>query len=288
MQRFQDKTLTGREMRPTGFGQRVNLNVQGPNGYLLDMAYGVSYTDYVKNPWIFKMVRAPRGFQFIPDGDYFTAAYKTLIETWMQSWDGINMTLSTSVDETQIGHSGEVFETPTKVMRARTNLTSTIVEKDGKPVIEFLEALTRMFIMDPEVGHPLLSGINANATDRLNDMFACDLIAYEPDKTYTKVQNAVFLANVFPKNEIGENLGSRQIQQPGGTVAYNLNWANWQKTGYAVKRLAQQFMDAARVTGIDPGLTPLHVNGVDAEVARANQFGYTDQIQQLKRNLITP
>ncbi len=287
MSRYSE-TLSNRGLRPSTIGERVNLDQQGPNGYLLDMAYGVGYTDYYSNPWVFKMVRAPRGFRFVPDGQYLTRAYKTLIEQWMQSWDGINRTLSNNVDETQIGHSGEVFQTPTKTMRARTNLTSTIVEKAGKPVITFLEDFQRVFIADPEVNHPLLSGINAQATDRLNDMFSVDLIAYEPDPTYTKVQNAVFLTNVFPINEIGENTGNRQIQQPGQLRTYNLQWACWQRVGYAVDRMAQSFMDQARVTGIDPGMNPMHINGVDSDIAAANRFGALEQIQQLKRQMITP
>lgn len=282
------ETLSARGALPTVAGERVNLQLQGPNGYLLDMAYGVGYTDYVRLPWNIKMLRGPRGFRLLPDGAFMMAAYKSLIETYMQSWTGFNRTLTVNTSETQIGWSGEVFQTPTRVSRARTNLQSTVVEKDGRPIITLLEDLVRIFIFDADVGHPLIAGMSNSLTDKLHDMYSCDLIAWEYDKTHRKPINAVLLTNVFPINEIGENTGTREIQQEGGTVTYNLQWACWQKVGYAVDQLAQQFIDSARVTGIDPGFVQNHIQNVDPAVAAANRFGLLDQINQLKRQLVTP
>lgn len=287
MSRYAD-TLSSRGLTPSVAGERVNIHQQGPNGYLLDMALGSALSDYVRLPLTIKMLRAPRGFQYVPHGEYLTAAFKTLIETWMQTWTGFNKTLNVSAGQTQIGWSGENFHTPTRVSRSPTSLQSTVVEKYGRPVIRMLEDLVRFFIADPDVGHPLLSGITNQATDRLNDMFSFDLIAYEHDWTHQKAENAFLLTNVFPTGDIGENLGAREIQGEGSLVTYNLTWACWQKVGYAVDELAQKFIDAARVTGIDPGMVQNPVNDVDANVLNATRLGFSEQINTIKRQLVTP
>lgn len=266
----------------------INLAVQGTQGYLNDMAYAPSSTDYVDKPLILKVLSVPVGLTMMPNSKVYIAAYKNLIENWMQSWSGFNRTLSVAVAETQIGNSGEVFQTPTRVARARSQITSTIVEKDRRPVIRFLEDLTRFLIMDPSVGHPLLSGISNQFTDQLSDIYGGTILAYEPDKTFRYVENAYLVTNFFPFNDIGENTSRRFLQQEGETKTYNLSWTGYQKVGFAVDKLAQGFMDANRVTGIDPNFQENFLDGVDSNVAAISGTGYHEQITQLKRSMVSP
>ena len=263
-------------------GGIINLDISGQQGYLADMASLPSSTDHVKMPLIVKMLRAPAGLTMM--GPEYVRAYKNMIETMMQSWQGFNRTLSVSVNETQTGHSGEVFQTPTRVARARSQITSTIVEKDRRPVLRLLEDYTRFCIGDPEVGHPLLSGFDDRMTDRLADMYAGIIIAYEPDKTFRYVDNAYLVTNFYPYNDIGENTSSRQIQQDGEVPTYNLSWAGFQKVGYKVDELAQYFMDRNRVTGLDPSGINLIADSIDPAVSGVDT-GFGEQIEMLKKEM---
>src|SRR5690606_4604846 len=184
------ETLTNKGYGRTAQAPVVNLAVQGQQGYLTDLAYYPSSTDYIRKNLIVKVLRAPAGMELMPNGSAYVAAYKNLIETWMQSWSGFNRTLSVSASDTQTGNAGEVFQTPTRVARARSQITSTIVEKDRRPVIRFLEDYVRFLIGDPEVGHPLLSGVSDRFTDQLADIYGGIILAYEPDKTFKYVENA--------------------------------------------------------------------------------------------------
>lgn len=282
-----NNAMTGRAYARTSMAEVVNLALQGQNGYLTNMTNSAASTDYVRKPTIFKMLAPPVGLTMMPQAKEYIAAYKNLIETMMQSWSGLNRTLNVSVNETQIGHAGEVFQTPTRVSRARTQLTSTIVEKDRRPVIRLLEDTVRYTIGDPEVGHPLLTTINPDFKDQLADMYGMILLAYEPDKTFRYVENAFLLTNVFLHGDIGENIASRNLQQDGEVPTYNLSWTCFQKVGYAVDKLAQQFMDANRVTNIDPSFQETHVKNVDRHLIDI-QTGYTEQIQQLKNQMVRP
>lgn len=288
MSRFKDTLIENQAYAKTAQMPILNLGVQGQQGYMTDMAYYPSSTDYIKKPLIIKVLQAPIGLTLMPNASAYVAAYKNLIENMMQSWSGFNKTLSVSNQESQLGQAGEIFQTPSRVSRARSVITSTVIEKDNKPVIRFLEDMTRYLIGDPDVGHALLSGVTDAFTDQLADVYGGTILAYEPDKTFRKVQNAWLITNFWLTGEIGENTGSRQLQTDGELVTYNLSWTGWQKVGYAVDKLAQGFMDAVRVTGIDPQNQKPFISAVDSNVTAISQTGYQEQIVQLKRQMVAP
>lgn len=265
----------------------LNMAVQGQQGYLTDMQFYPSATDYIRKPLIIKVLQAPSGLALMPNGSAYIQAYKNLIENWMQTWTGFNKTLTVSTQETALGSAGEMFQTPSRVSRARSQINSTIVEKDNMPVIRFMEDMTRYLIGDPDTGHPLLTGVSDAFTDQLADVYGGTIIAFEPDKTFRKVQRAWLITNFWLHQEIGENTGNRQPTQDGETVTYNLNWTGWQKTGFAVEKLAQGFMDAVRVTGLDPMYQKNFIDAADSNITTV-PTGYYEQINTIKRGLVTP
>ncbi len=279
--------LTQRAYAKSSMAETINLALNGQNGYLTDLSTYQAMTDHVRKPLIFKVLRVPVGLTMMPDAKDYIAAYKNIMETMMQSWSGLNRTLSVSVNDTQTGHSGEAFQTPTRVSRARTQLTSTIVEKDRRPIIRFMEDYVRYCIGDPDKGYPLLSDLHKDFDDQLADTYGGIILAYEPDKTFRYAENAFLLTNVFPHGDIGENTASRQLQQDGEVPTYNFSWTCFQKVGYAVDKLAQTFMDANRVGHLDPSYIDVHVKAPDSYLTDV-QTGYTEQINTLKDRLITP
>ena len=283
--RYKD-TLTNK-----GYGERAqapvtNLAVQGPNGYLADMKFYPSMTDYIKPNVIVKVLQAPAALALMPNGSAYIAAYKMLIETWMQNWSGLNRTLNVSAQDTPIGNSQEVFSTPSRVSRARSQITSTITEKYGKPVIRFLEDMVRFTIGDPDVIHPLLSGFSTEFSDHLADMYGGTVLFYEPDRLWRTPQNSYLITNFWPRDDIGENTSQKVLQGDGETVSYNLTWSGYQKVGEAVDVLAKGFMDAARIQNLDPQLQQNFLSAVDSKVA-AVQTGFHEQINQLKSTQIS-
>lgn len=262
----------------------VSLQNRGQNGYLTDLTFAPSATDWTNQPLVVKVLRAPTGFSLLPNGDLYIQAYVNIVESLMQTWQGFNRGLNVAVGETAIGRSNEVFQTPTRVSRNRSNVTSTIVEKDGMPIWRFLDEMTRLLIQDPDVGHPLLSGISDGFTDRLADMYSADIIAWQPDKTHRFVEQAWMMTNFFPFNEVGENTGSRVLNQDAELRTHNLTWAGTQKVGYAVDQIAQRFVDAARVTGIDPTFQPAFIGGMKADVSKVTTSALA-QINELKASM---
>lgn len=272
--------------KATSGGQEIaTLANRGQNGYLTDMTFMPNTTDYIAQPAIVKLLRAPTGFSLMPDGDAYVEALVNIIETMMQSWEGFNRTLNVSTTETQIGKSGEVFHTPSRVARERSNPTSVLPEKYGMPCIRFLDDYIRILIGDPDVGHPLLSGISDKFVDQLADMYSFDILIYEPDPTFKFVNNSILMTNVFPHQQIGEWVMKRTLQEEGEKREYSLTWTGVQKVGYAVDQLAQKFMDATKVTTIDPSMAPNYINGMLASVAKVGSSAM-NQIEELKNSQV--
>lgn len=286
MGRYAD-TLTNKAYAERAQMTVLSMAVQGQQGYLTDMQYYPSATDYIRKPLIIKVLQAPAGLMMLPNGQLYVAAYKNFIENWMQSWNGFNRTLTVNTQETQLGNAGEVFQTPSRVSRARSQITSTVVDKDRRPIMRFMEDMVRYLFMDPDTGHPLLTGVSDRFTDQLADVYGGTIIAFEPDKTFRYVENSWLITNFWLHQEIGENIGNRQLQQDGELATYNLSWTGWQKVGYAVDKLAQGFMDAVRVSGMDPQYQANFVTGVDSNVS-AVATGFTEQINAIKGSLVTP
>ncbi len=266
----------------------LSLSTPGQQGYLAEMSSFPASTDHVKPPMIIKVVRAPYGLtlmdKHLGGNGAYVQAWKNMIETMMQSWSGFNRTLSISSNETQTGHAGEAFQTPTRVSRQRSQITSTIVEKDRRIIIRFLEDYTRFLIGDPEVGYPLLSGFSSEFNDRLADMYAGIIIGYETDKTFKYVDNAYLITNFYLNNDVGENTSSRQLQQDGEVPTYNLSWAGFQKVGAEVDRLAQSFIDINRINGVDPQRTNMIASEID-DAIRSIDTGFDEQIDLVKSRM---
>lgn len=284
MSRYKDQLFANQAYAEGAQAPILNLDVEGPQSYLYDLAYYPGFTDYINKNLIIKVLRPPQGLLLMPQAEKYIRAYKNILETYMQSWSGFNRTLSVGKAETALGNASEVVETNTRVTRARSQITSTIVEKDRRPVIRFLEFMVRYLVGDPEVGHPLLSGVTDRFQDQLLDMIGGTILAYEPDKTMRYVENAFLITNFWIHGDVGENTSNMQKQQDGETRTYNLSWTGIQKVGASVDRLAQSFMDAARVTGIDPSFQTPHIARVDSEIA-AVATGYTESINRVKRTI---
>lgn len=264
-----------------------NLALPGMNGYITNLEYYHASKDYVRKNVIVKLVEPARGFLLMDNSREYLASLKNIIETYTHNWDGFNRTLTVNSSETPIGAAGEVFQTPTSVKRARSELTQQIVEKEGKPIIRFFEDYVRYLIMDPDLTFAALSTVSTNFTDQLPDIYANTIIAFEPDNTFTKVQDAWLITNFFPNGQIGDHTARFDKAADGETVTHSIAWAGIQKVGANVDALAQGFLDAMRISGTDPTLQPAFVRGIDANVQAAT-WGFTEQVQDANRTFVAP
>lgn len=285
--RFRD-TLLGNGL---GYGEyvnspMVNLAVGGQNAYQSDLQYFHANTDYVRRNVIMKVIQAPRGFQFLDNPASYYKALKGICEMHAQTWDGLNRTLTVNSVEGPVSGAGEIQHTPSNVLRQRSDPSMTVREKYGRPIQRLFESWITELIMDPDSKVPGIA-TRANApTDLLPDLYSMTAIFMEPDPTFTKVNAAWLITNMYPTTA-GDFTGRRDKTADGEELVLTIPWTGTQQVGLAVDRFAQTLLDEMVKTGTNPNLKPAFMNAVDPDVL-AYQVGYTEQVAEFSRTFIRP
>jgi hypothetical protein len=262
----------------------VNLAIGGQNAYQSDLRYFHANTDYVRRNLIIKVLQAPRGFQYLDNPDAYYKALKGIVEMHAQTWDGFNRTLTVNSVEAPVSGAGEMQQTPSNVTRQRSDPSMTIREKYGRPVQRFFESWITELIMDPDSKVPGISTRVNKPTDLLPDIYSMSIIAFEPDPSFTKVNSAWLMTNMYPTTA-GDFTGRRDKTADGEELVLSIPWTGMQQVGLAVDRFAQQLLDAMPKTGTSPNLKPSFATGVEADVAKHN-VGFTEQVADFNRTYI--
>jgi len=264
----------------------VNLGLGGQNAFRSDLRYFHANTDYVRRNVIAKIIEFPTGFALLPGAKYYQNALKGIVEMYAQSWTGLNKTLTVNSGETAVSGAGEMQQTPTKVTRARSTPTMEIPEKYGLGVqTTFTKWITEL-IMDPDSQVPGISLRGGQGpTDLLPDVYSMTVLFFEPDPTFTKVQRAWLIGNMYPMSA-GEDTGRRDKTQDGETVTLSIEFTGLQQVGLGVNQFAQKILDSMNKTGTNPNLAPAFVNTVDPTVAAA--MGYTEQVNKAATEYVRP
>lgn len=281
-------TLLGQSQ---GYGEyvnspMVNLALGGQNAYQSDLRYFHANTDYVRRNLVIKVLQAPRGFQFLDNPASYYRALKGIVEMHAQTWEGFNRTLTVSSVEGAVSGGGEMQQTPSNVVRARSEPSMTIREKYGKPVQRFFESWITELIMDPDSKVPGIATRANTPADLLPDMYSMSICAFETDPTFTKVNAAWLVTNMYPTTA-GDFTGRRDKTADGEELVLTIPFTGMQQVGLAVDRFAQQLLDAMAKTGTNPNLKPSFINSVEQSLL-AQPFGITEQHADFQRSFIRP
>ena len=174
--RLANAFMTGEAQSRGRLTPQLDPRFGGQNGWAMNLDEWPSTTHYMRPNVVCKLLRAPLGFAYL-DSKRYNAALAALFETHMQTWDGLNSTLTVETEETPVGHAGEVFQDVTKVSRARTELSSEVFDLYGRPFQNLLEDWILYLIGDPDTGIPALSMVDGvEVGDWLADMRSATLL----------------------------------------------------------------------------------------------------------------
>lgn len=267
MSRVADAILTGQGYS-FGRGSAVsNPEFGGSYGVAPDVSQWASMTHYTRPNLIVLLFDVPRGFQYLADGDYYTAGLKAMMETHARTWDGFKSDLKVEFVETPVGRAGEQFQDVANVTRERTTPTSTHVDLAGRPFQNLLQDWITYLIGDPDTGYPMINAIDGvNLGDYLNDMASCVLLAFEPDPTFKRVAKAWLCANVMP-DTTGPIEGRKDPTASRDLLEISLNWSAVTQSGQGVMMLAQKYFDLMVKTNANPLLRRAFQEEMSPDVA---------------------
>lgn len=243
-------------------------------------AYGewIANQPYIKRNIIPIVIQAPRFFDFMPDPQGMIAAYKSLMEAQPLTIDGLQSGITVEFDETPVGNAGEMQQEPTKVNRARTELTFTFKEKAGRPIQKFLDTYIRWGIADPDTNVPLITTLFKSIDDfnglYTPDFFSGTMLFIEPDITHRVVVDAWLCTNMIPMSA-GERTGKMDRRSPGEPLEHSIQFTSITMNTEAVLRFADIVLGNITVISKIPDLDMiLPVSDIDPKVQAASNAGF--------------
>jgi hypothetical protein len=275
-----DEAYGEKRMDSNGMVDITILQV-GQNGFRTDFEGFVNNSAYVRRNIIAVLVEAPRGFQHLPQSQFWVATLKSLIELHAQTIEGLTSTLTVSYVENAVGGAGEMQEDLQNVVRERSTPTFTWVEKYGKPINAFFEGWITNLMMDPITKVPNIMTRNdpqKRPTDILPDYTSCTVLFIEPDPTHTRVVSAWLSTNMMP-DTAGETVGSRDLTSPNDSTVYTIKFTALTQQGLGVQLLAQRYMDEMNMSAVNPNLKPAFVQHIEEDIV-AEDSGYQDQLDR--------
>lgn len=265
MSRLSDAILQGGYSRGL-MSPMLDATYGGQNGYAPNLTEWVSQTHYVRKNLHCFLLEAPRGFDLLPEPQYWIRALKNMVEVHAKSIEGLNAGLSATFGETAVSGGGEIFEDTTNVTRERSNVTFGFTDLYGRPMQTFLQNWILYLMGDPDNKVPM---INTLTTSRpytmLADISSATMLFVEPDATHTKVAKAWLGTNMRPRDN-GKVEGKRDLTSPGDLSELSVGFTGVYQSGIGVDTFAQAILNSLNMNNANPNLRPAFVRGIQAEV----------------------
>lgn len=258
----------------------VNLQIGGQMGPMPDLVGYVANSAYVRRNVICQLVAAPRGFNDLDKPAAWRQTLKSLVELHAMSIEGLNSTLNIEHVETAVGGAGEMQQDLANVTRERSRPVFTWNEKYGKPVKAFLEGWVQLLMMDPGSKGPGILAYNRRPSDLLPDYHGASMLFFEPDPTFTKVQEAWLCTNMRPDGQLTEVTGRRDLTQSGEALNYQITMTALTQTNAKVRDFAQSRLDAMSLNGMNPNFQNAFVNSIHPELQNSDN-GFEEQLRRV-------
>lgn len=268
-------------------GPVVDANKGGQFGLITDYPAYVSTTPYVQRNMVCRLMAAPRGFDFLPEAAKWREALKAFVELHAKSIDLGNTKLTVESVETPFGGSGMKLEAPSNVTQGVPEPSFVHVEREGRPFSKLLVGWVTYLIMDPVTKIPRVVTLPENEgkiTDLLPDFIGMTCLFFEPNSTFTYVEKAWLVTNMYPK-ETPDEIGKMDKTAAGEMLEFTTPFTGLTQMGYGVKLLAQQLLEEISLTGASPNTRPAFLDKVDAYVADTE--GYKEQMDNAARTAIS-
>lgn len=286
--RLAEALMAGQAFSRGRLTPQLDLQYGGQHGYTPNHGEWVSTTHYVRRNLVCLLLEAPKGFQDMPDPDFMVSALKSMVEVQALSWEGFNMGLEVEWAETAVSGGNEMFQDIVNVTRTRTVPKCKLKEMYGRPIQNFLDMWIRYLMMDPDTKAPMLSTIaGLKPNDQLADTYACTMLFYEPDPTYTKIAKSWLVCNMMPKGT-GAIEGKRDLTAPGEPLEIDLEWSGLAMSGLGIDAFAQQIMDQMILANANPFLRNSYMEGITADVADSISGGYKATMEDLGNDVVQP
>lgn len=269
-------------------GKMLDPSQGGQFGFAPDIRSLNSNAAYVRHPLIAILMELPRAFRYVREGEKYAQVLRALIEERAVSITGLNAGYQIEVDGTPVGGTGQTQNEVVNVTEVPSNVTYRWNELYGMPITKFWRLYVSMFMMDPSTKYAGLATMarGQRIRDMLPDMYTFSVLYIEPDPVHQWALKAWLVTNMFPQDNTGEILGSRDLTQSMELMPIDISFGGVYQYNDGTLELAQRFLDEMDLTGASPLGREAFIQEIQADVA-ATRNGYKAGIGEVARQQVT-
>ena len=307
----QDRTLSGeRAMMTSGKGyamgstrQMIDLTAAGQNGLSTDLRTVAANAIYVSQQTWCLLLEAPRAFGYLPDPEMWVTALKVLVETAVESFDGLNKSVKVEWVQTNFGPN-EQMEEKARVYRERSEVTMKFIDRKGMPINRFLEGWITLCLGNPDTQIPGLTAFPAFNNSPMSISYTPDfngatMLFFEADEYFRTINKAWLITDMKPDNA-GDILGRKDLTAAGERLEINVKFTGVQQVGEGVDNFAQAVLNSAGKYGLNPSMRKAFIgesyeDAMDSMVREAREsysgrnapVGFFAQIDEMSKEEAT-
>jgi len=264
MSRLSDAILLNGYAR--GRAPMLDPTYGGQNGFAPNLTEWVSQTHYVRRNIHCILLEAPRGFQYLPQPEFWVHALKNMVEVHARTIEGLNAGLEVENSSVAVSGSLEVFEDTTNVNRTRSQVTFGFTDLYGRPMQNFLHNWITYLMGDPDNKIPMINTIlGTRPEDMLADISSATMLFVEPDPTHSKVSKAWLGTNMRPTTT-GPIEGRKDLQAAGDLSELSIQFTGVYQSGVGVDLFAQAILNSLNLNNANPNLRPAFAKGIHSDV----------------------
>ena len=256
----------------------LDLDYGGQFGWAPSLAEWVSTQAYISRDVVCFVLEAPKFFQLMPNPEKWVSALKALMEVHTITIEGLNMGLTVDTEEHPFGGAGEMMEEYTNVTRARSQVTTTVRDKYGLPIANFLRDWISYGLMDADTKYALIGTRPDAPEDMLADWYSMTCLFTEPDPTHRRPLKTWIGTGMFPKNT-GDIIGRKDKVGGGQGQETTIEWTGIYQSGIGPNKLAQKLLDSVNFVGANPYTRAAFVDDVHPDVAAVDK-GYKKSVEE--------
>jgi hypothetical protein len=255
----------------------LDLAVGGQHGYHPNFGQLTNNTGHIAQPLVNFMLIPPRGFNFLPQKEKWTAGLKSLIEVQRKQLTGLRTGLTTEAGDRALGQAGHMMREAVKTTEAMSTPTRVWDVNYNKGIPLFWERYKRLLMSEPITGQPGVMNLGGNLpTDRLIDFYGFTSIAIEKDITGQYAIDAWLLVNEWPLTS-GEMEFQFDPTASAPVPEISIEFACTPIRNDGVLQVAQELLSRINYANAGASQRASVVTGVDSAIQAASR-GYVEDI----------
>lgn len=263
-----------------------DLKYGGQQGWGMNFPEIISNQAHVNRPLFCVLLRAPKIFNYLPQGSKFIEGLKAFFEVHALTITGFDEELKADFAQHRVGGNEQFLDEVVNMTREQPKPEIGAVDKYGRPIQHLLEWWMRYGMMDENTNFPMISTLKIpELRDMGPDMYTATCLFFEPDVLFKGVSRAWIVANMMP-HTTGTSTAQRDYSQGQEILNLSIPFTGLAQSGPPAKKLAARIMRDINILDADPYFRDSGIQGISPDVRAAGDADLKNSIERTGKEAV--